>query len=195
MQSARLRVGRGADLQFREPAGGNFISSTLANHLKPSVADGLLFVAASSGQVCAPREIVRQRGRTWQDPASTSLRALERHKTCASFTKQQSLCRKRCSCRTLPSEFLPLPPAEGAKVAVSMAVQDRARAVKLLAKGVAQAKQNKCSFPIFFTQALLAPELEFHKWHCPSEYVLECLKPLKNGICEGVSSTYNQAPV
>lgn len=38
MQSARLRVGRSGDPQFGEPAGGNFISSTLANRLKPSVA-------------------------------------------------------------------------------------------------------------------------------------------------------------
>ncbi|KAK4831451.1 hypothetical protein QYF61_017679 [Mycteria americana] len=107
MQSARLRVGRSADLPFREPAGGNFISSTVANHLKPSVADGLLFVAASSGQVGVPREMVRQRGWTWQDPASTSLCALEK-KTCASIAEQQRPCQKRRSCRTLPSTFLPL---------------------------------------------------------------------------------------
>lgn len=35
------------------------MSLTVANHLKPSVADGQLFVATSSGQVCMPREMVR----------------------------------------------------------------------------------------------------------------------------------------
>lgn len=55
MQPAHLRVGSSADLQLRGPAGRNFISWILANHGTPGVADGQLFVPASSGQVCTPR--------------------------------------------------------------------------------------------------------------------------------------------
>lgn len=61
--------------------------------------------------------------------------------------------------------------------------------------GSKEVKEMVISLPIFVTQALLAPELEFHKRHCPSGYVLGCLKPLKNGVCEGLSSTYSQASV
>lgn len=68
-----------------------------------------------------------------------SPRALE-NKTCASFTEQQRQCQKRRSCCTLPSTFLLLPLAEGPRLAVSVAVQEHGRAVKLLAKGVAQTK-------------------------------------------------------
>lgn len=41
--------------------------------------------------------------------------------------------------------------------------------------GSSKAKEMFISLLIFFTHALLAPEPEFHKWHCPSAYVLGCL--------------------
>ncbi|XP_030334762.1 cytoskeleton-associated protein 4 isoform X2 [Strigops habroptila] len=50
-QAARLRWQQCGGPAVGEPAGGGSVSSMVASHLNPSVADGLLFVAASSGQV------------------------------------------------------------------------------------------------------------------------------------------------
>lgn len=150
MQSACLRVGRSTELHFGEPAGGNFISSTLANHSKLSAADEPLCVTAPSRQVCAPRDMVLQRSWTWQDPACMSPCALE-NKTCDVHRAAEAILETPL----LPSTFLLLPLANGARLTVSVAVQDCRRAVKLLAKGGAQMNQKKCSFlSLFFNSCL-----------------------------------------
>lgn len=61
------------------------------------------------------------------------------NKTRVSFTEQQSLCQKHC-CSTLPPTFLPQSLAKEVRLAVSKAVQDHGKAVKLLAQDVAQVK-------------------------------------------------------
>lgn len=61
------------------------------------------------------------------------------NKTHVNFTEQQSLCQKH-SCSTLPHTFLLQSLAKGVRLTVSKAVQDRGKAVKLLAQDVAQVK-------------------------------------------------------
>lgn len=189
MQSARLRVGSSADLQLRGPAGGNFISWTLANHGKPGVADGQLFVA---GQVCAPRcgsavrrgRILPRRPCVLQRakpvPASPSSRGRARNTapavprllcSCLWLSKRDSWCPWQC--RT-------------------------GKSCEVVCKGCGSSEAKKMLIPllIFFTQALLAPlarvsQVALCIWICLR--MPETFK--KNGVHEGISSTSNQAPV